>query len=298
MTARAATRLAALAACASVAAGLTACGDDDSGSGTTEVVATTGILADITEQVAGGDAEVVQLIPDSADPHSFSLSAEDRQTLEEADLVVANGAGLEAGVPLDEADATWTLIDHVGELLPFAGEDAEGSDPHVWMDPTMVAAALPSLAETLADADPDHADDYARRAGKYGKRLRSLDRMMRRTLGVVPEDNRELVTSHDSLEYLADRYGFEVIATAFPATGAEAEASAEDLAAVEDAVRTSGVPAIFAQEGDDPEALDIVASQTGVELNYDLLVEAPGSAGTYEEMLRRDADLIARSLGG
>jgi zinc/manganese transport system substrate-binding protein len=308
---RLATPIAALAACASLAIGLAACGDDDSGSGATEVVATTGILADITEQVAGGDAEVVQLIPDSADPHSFSLSAEDRQTLEEASLVVANGAGLEAGVPVDEAEATWTLTDHVGSLLPFEEEHAEESeeehaeeggeeehseDPHVWMDPTNVAAALPSLAEALGQADPAHADDYAERADEYAKSLRSLDRTMRRALGEVPDDNRELVTSHDSLSYFADRYGFEVIATAFPATGAEAEASAEDLAAVEDAVRASGVPAIFAQEGDDPEALNLVASNTGVELNYDLLVEAPGSAGTYEEMLRRDADLIAQSL--
>jgi zinc/manganese transport system substrate-binding protein len=303
-------RLAALLFFAALAAGLAACGDDDSGSGTTEVVATTGILADVAEQVAGGDAEVVQLIPDSADPHSFALSAEDRQTLEEAELVVANGAGLEAGVPIDEAESSWILTDHAGELLPFAeeehaeeehaeeGEEEHADDPHVWMDPTKVAAALPSLAETLGEADPEHADDYANHADEYAKRLRSLDREMRKTLDGVPQGDRELVTSHDSLSYFADRYGFEVIATAFPATGAEAEASAEDLAGVEEAVRESGVPAIFAQEGDDPEALNLVASDTGVELNYGLLVEAPGTAGTYEEMLRRDAKLIAQSLGG
>ena len=286
----------AVAACFSAAA-LTACGGDDERE-RPQVVATTGILADITEQVVGADADVVQLVPDSADPHSFSLSAEDRQTLEEAGLVVANGAGLEAGVPVEEAERSWALTDHAGELLPFAEEEAEGTDPHVWMDPTKVAAALPSLAEALGAADPDNADEYTQRAADYAKRLRALDRTMQRTLEAVPEGNRELVTSHDSLEYFATRYGFEVLATAFPATGAEAEASAARLADVEDAVRDSGVPAIFAQEGDDPETLDLVASNTGVELIFGLLVEAPGSAGTYQEMLRRDADLIAGSLGG
>jgi zinc/manganese transport system substrate-binding protein len=298
MRARPATSTAALAACAALAVGLAACADDDESGGQTQVVATTGILADVATQVAGDDAEVEQLIPDSADPHSFALSAEDRQTLEEAELVIANGAGLEAGVPVDEAETSWTLTEHAGELLPFAAGDGEGSDPHVWMDPTKVAAALPSLAEALGAADPEHAADYTERATDYAKRLRLLDQVMRRTLEGVPEPNRELVTSHDSLGYFADRYGFEVLATAFPATGAEAEASAASLAEVEDAVRDSGVPAVFAQEGDDPEAMNLVASNTGVELNYDLLVEAPGAAGTYEEMLRRDADLIARSLGG
>jgi zinc/manganese transport system substrate-binding protein len=299
--------------CAS--AGLATCGDDDEPGGQAEIVATTGILADVVAELAGDDAEVVQLIPDSADPHSFALSAEDRQSLEEAGLVVANGAGLEAGVPVDEADTSWTLTENAGELLPFTeehaeeehaeeeaasegGEEEHSSDPHVWMDPTKVAEALPSLAEALGAADPEHAEAYSERASDYARRLRALDREIRAALETVPDDDRELVTSHDSLGYFADRYGFEVLATAFPATGAEAEASAASLAEVEEAVRDSGVPAIFAQEGDDPEAMNLVASNTGVELNYDLLVEAPGAAGTYEEMLRRDAELIAQSLGG
>jgi zinc/manganese transport system substrate-binding protein len=291
------TRTLALAACVSAAA-LTACGDGDD-SGTPQFVATTGILTDISEQVVGEDAEVLQLVPDSADPHSFSLSAEDRQTLEEAELVIANGAGLEAGLPLDEAEASWELTDHAGELLPFSDGETDGDDPHVWMDPTKVAAALPSLADALGEADPEHSAEYERRAAEYARRLRLLDRVIQETLQrEIPEPNRELVTSHDSLSYFAQRYGFDVIATAFPATGAEAEPSAADLAEVEDAVRRSGVPAIFAQDGDDPEALNLVAQSTGVTLNYGLLVEAPGEAGTYEDMLLRDAELIARSLGG
>jgi zinc/manganese transport system substrate-binding protein len=281
-----------------VVVGAAGCGGDGDGEEGAQVVATTGILADIAGTVAGPDAEVVQVIPDGADPHSFSLSAEDRQNFEGAALVVANGAGLEAGIPLEDAGApTWTLTDHAGELLPFE-EGSDSEDPHVWMDPTMATEALPSLADALAEADPEHASAYRARAKAYARRLRSLDASLERTLAEVPPEDRELVTSHDSLAYFADRYGFDVIATAFPASGAEGEASAAALSEVEGAVRESGVPAIFAQEGDDPEVLNLVASETGVELNYGLLVESPGPVGSYEEMLRRDAELIAKSLGG
>ena len=89
-----------------------------------------------------------------------------------------------------------------------------------------------------------------------------------------------------------------MVATAFPTTGAEAEVSAERLADVEAAVRDTGVAAIFAQEGDDPEVMSLVADDTGVVLDYGLLVESPGSAGTYEEMLRSDAELITQGLTG
>ena len=302
-------RIAAASAAVAVAATvLGACGSDDGGDSAT-FAATTGVTADIAESVAGPDAEVTQIVPDGASPHDFELSAQDRQALEEADLVVANGSGLEAGIPLDDLDTPmWALTEHAGDLAPaeeVEGEEhaeeeeraeEDGADPHVWMDPTRVAAAAESLADALGEADPAHADGYRARARKYARGLRELDREIADTVAVVPPADRELVTSHDSLGYFADRYGFEVAATAFPATGAEAEASAARLRDVEQAVRDTGVPAVFGQEGDDPEALRLVADQSGVEVEYGLVVESPGEAGSYEEMLRRDAELIAGSL--
>ena len=309
---------------------LGACGDDDEATagGGPNVVATTGIVADLAEAVAGPDVEVEQVIPDGSSPHDFELSAQDRQLLEEADLLVASGAGLEAGIPLDEVDSPeWALADNAGELLPFeeagahehaeeehAAEDEEhaedehaaeeeehehgSGDPHVWMDPTRVAASLASLADALAEADPANADGYRERARAYARELEGLDADVERTLDSIPDSNRELVTSHDSLGYFADRYGFEVVATAFPASGPEAEASAALIDEVEDAVREHGVPAVFAQEEDDPETLRLIADETGVEIEEGLSIESPGSAGSYPEMLRRDADLIATALDG
>jgi ABC-type Zn uptake system ZnuABC Zn-binding protein ZnuA len=288
---------------------LVACGSSDQGGKGTEVVATTGILADVARHVAGPDATVGQVIPNGASPHDFQLSAQGRQDLEQADLVLANGADLEAGIPLDDVDSPqWVLADHVDHLRPFsqdlpagaeAGAEQESfpHDPHVWMDPTNVRAALPSLADALAEADPAHAADYRRRAREYGVRLGQLDRSLSRAVDSIPPADRKLVTSHDALGYFADRYGFDVVATAFPASGPEAEISASQLDAVEDAVRSSGVPIVFAQEEDDPEALERVAQDTGVGIEKGLVVESPGNTGGYIPMLRRDERLVAAGLG-
>ena len=275
---------------------LVACGsDDDDGAGGPRVVATTGIVADIVGSVAGPDVEVEQLVPDGSSPHDFQLSAQDRQLLAEADLVAANGADLEPGIPLDETDApVWELTANAGELLPSA---EGGGDPHVWMDPTRVAEALPSLAEALAEADPDDATGFRDRAERYADELLALDRQLAQALAEVPEANRELVTSHDALAYFADHFGFEVVATAFPASGAEAEPSAGALDEVADAIAERDVPAVFAGEEDDPEVLRQIADEAGVEVVDDLLIESPGSAGTYEAMLRHDAERIASALG-
>lgn len=275
---------------------LAACGSDDESSGAgPRVVATTGIVAELAERVAGPGIDVEQVIPEGSSPHDFQLSAEDRQTLAEADLVVASGAGLEAGIPLDETDAPrWELSGHAGELL-LSGE---GSDPHVWMDPSRFAGALPAFADALADVDPENAAGYRRNARVYAAELRELDAEIEETLAAIPADDRELVTSHDSLGYFADRYGFRVVATAFPATGPEAEASAARIDQVKQAIRDAGVRAVFAQAEDDPNALRVIARETGVEIEEGLIVESPGAAGGYEDMLRHDAELIAGGLSG
>jgi zinc/manganese transport system substrate-binding protein len=180
------------------------------------------------------------------------------------------------------------MTDHAGQLRP--------SDPHVWMDPSRVAEAVPALADELAQADPDHAAGYRKRAKDYVEELRALDAEVRSMLDAIPPDNRKLVTSHDALGYFADAFGFEVIATPFPASGPEAEPSAQTIAEVEEAIRTSGVRTVFAQDTDNPEVLEGIATRTGVRIETGLPVEAPGAAGSYIEMLRRDAEIIGAGL--
>ncbi len=299
-----------------LATAISACGPDSrSDSDRPTVSATTGVLAEITARVAGEAAAVEQVIPEGASPHDFQLSARDRAGIEDSVLLVHNGAGLEQGVPVDEIDVPeFALTENVGKLLPLrqaggherpaegeglSGGEANtdgGGDPHVWMDPTRTAAALPALAGALAEADPEHAEGYRRRARRYAAELRALDQELEAQLAAIPAPNRKLVTSHDALEYFADRYGFEVVATVFSASGVEAEASAARIRDVERAVREAGVPSVFAEQGDDAEVLELIADETAVSIVTGLLVESPGSAGGYLEMLRADAALIAEGL--
>ena len=248
------------------------------------MLATTPIAAEVVRAVAGPDAQVATLLTGTASPHDYGASAKDRARLEEADLVVAWGAGLERGLPLDDLDQD--------PLELAAGE----RDPHVWMDPTRVAAALPGLADALADADAEHAGAYRRRAAAYRSELERLDRELRRMLAVVPAERRKLVTSHDSLGHFARRYGFEFVGAPF-GLAPEAEPSAERVADLIDRVESQGVPAVFAEDTDDPELMRRIADAAGVEVVDDLLVEGFGDeVDGYEAMMRHDARRIAEAL--
>lgn len=259
------------------------CGDD-SDDGVT-VVATSTIAADIVRNVAGPDAEVEVLVPESASPHDYAASAKDRAALEEADLVVAWGAGLEGGLPLDELDEP-----------PF--ELATGArDPHVWMDPVFIAASLQGLEAALADKDPANASAYEHRAAAYARALERLARDIERSLRTIPPERRKLVTSHDSLGHFVQRFDFEFVGAPF-GIAPETEPSAEKVASLIDRVEEENVPAVFAEDTDDPELMRQIAREAGVEVVDDLLTEGFGErVDSYEDMLRYDAERIADALG-
>lgn len=295
-----------LAALVGVAA-LSACstpGASEESDGKPQVVVTTAFLADIVRPIAGEDADIVQLIPDGATPHSYSASAKDRATLEQADALVTIGAGYEAGVPLDDAGAQRiNVAELVGqgehgadEHVPDNAERGGPIDPHVWTDPTLMARAAPAIGELLARLDPDSAAGYKRRALAQVQRLSRLDRRIAATLATVPSGRRLLITSHDALGRFAERYGFKVLASPF-GVSPEAQASAVKIAKVVDAARSSRVRAIFSAKGDNPAVIEQIAAEADVEVVDDLLVEGPGPGGRdYNSAMLHNARSIAQAL--
>ena len=63
-----------------------------------DVVVTYSVLAAFVSGLVAGVADVVTIIPDGQDPHTFEPSAKDIASLNDAAFVVANGLGLEAGI--------------------------------------------------------------------------------------------------------------------------------------------------------------------------------------------------------
>jgi zinc/manganese transport system substrate-binding protein len=282
------------------------------------VVATTSILGDVVSNVVGDAAVVEVIMPAGTDPHEFQPSPRHVSAINNADLVVANGLGLEAAlvdtVEAAEADGV-AVLELAGDLdpLPFAeGEDHEGEeeqhadehgegDPHFWFDPTRVARAVDLIAQRLATVAPEI--DWTARADIYRQEVLAIDTEVERILSAVPPDRRTLVTNHDALGYFADRYGFEVIGTVIPGGGTEAEPSARDLADLVALLEAEDVAVIFAENINPSGLAETVAAEAGhpvevVELYTDGLGESGSGADSYLGLMLTDAMLIADALGG
>ena len=133
----------------------------------------------------------------------------------------------EGGMGADEAIEE---LEHLAE----EGEEHEGHghgihDPHFWFDPIRVKRAVNDIAARLSVLDPDRGDTFSANASAYNARLDELHAWTEEQVGTVPEERRLLVSSHDSLGYFANLYGFEVVGVILSTT-TEVEPSAGDLA--------------------------------------------------------------------
>lgn len=274
------------------------------------VVTTTTVLGDVARNIVGDDGIVEVLLPIGADPHDYQPSARQVAQIQEADLVVANGLGLEEGLVdiLDAAAADGANVLYVGEYLdpiPF-GEDGAGhgadhsdDDPHVWLDPVRMAEAGRVIAGELGLIDADKA--WGARAEAYAAELLVVDQDIQQMLAVLPAESRKLVVNHRSLGYFADRYGFEIIGSVVPGGATLGDPSSAELSALVDVIKTADVKAIFAETTESAAVAEAVAAEVGrqvkvVSLYTGSLGEAGSGADTLAGMLLTNAELIAGAL--
>jgi len=286
--------------------------DEVAASGDVTIVATTTIVGDLVQRVAGDEAAVEVLVPRGADPHEFQASAQQAARLRDADLVVSSGLGLEQGLEdvLAGAAADGVSVLELGPSLdprpldPDAedhGEDhgdGAGLDPHWWLDPIRAARAVELVAErlgTIADGD------WEARAEAYVAELQALDQEIERGVAEVPAERRKLVTSHESLGYFADRYGFEVIGVIIPGGSTAAEPSAAGFAQLVEAIRREDVPAIFGETTVSTGLSESLAREVGRDVQVVVLytesLDDPGTpADSYVGMMRTNLERIVDAL--
>ena len=272
--------------------------------GALQVVATTTVLADLVANVGGTRVSVRSLVPKGGEVHTFDPSPSDVAHLTDADLIVANGLGLDewlTGLAVD-AGATAPIVE-LGEDLAgveyLAGEEpGEPVNPHLWLDVSNARAYIPKLARTLAEADPANLAAYEAASIAYDGELADLDAWIREQIATIPPANRKLVSFHEAFPYLAHAYGLEIVGVVVDAPGQDP--SAGQIAALVDAIRAAGVKAVFGEAQFSDKLVRTVAEETGARVETNLYNDSLGDppADSYVGMMRWNVERIVAALTG
>ena len=210
----------------------------------------------------------------------------------------------------DDMDALGRLeqIDCGGEHSEDDEEEDEHAhshgvcDPHVWMNPHNVMYWTLMIRDSLAEADPDNAAAYRANAAAYLNQLHDLSHdFIEPALEALPQQHRILITSHDSLGYLAARYDFDIIGTVGGSVSTLSEPSARRVAELIDLIQTDGIPAIFGETTANEDVMEMIAGETDAELvtlYSGTLSDSDGPAATYLDYMRYNLGAIIGALQG
>lgn len=280
--------------------------------GRLRVVSTVAPIANLVYNVGGNRIDLVQLIPDGIDSHTFEPRPSDVRWIAEADLFVLNGLDLETPtLRLIQANAK------PGAQVLLLGDNAITREewifdrsfpasrghpnPHLWLNVAYAQRYVELIRDKLVAMDPANADYYQSNAAQLIARLEQLDQAIIAAVQTVPPQNRRLLTYHDSWPYWARRYGFQVIGAIQPSDFAEPRP--RDVAAIIEQIRREQVPALFGSEVYPSRVLEAIGRETGARyvdtLRDDDLPGPPGSPEhSYIGMMLANMRTMITALGG
>jgi zinc transport system substrate-binding protein len=240
---------------------LAGCGGDEASSGDLPTVAASFYpLAFVAEQIGGGDVRVINLTSPGVESHDLELTPRQVAEIAAADLVVYERGfqpSVDEAVDQNAGDARV----EVTEVVPLEDEHGDlAGDPHVWLDPTLLARIADAVADGLAAAVPASADAFRERADALVAELADLDEEFSTGLGQC--ERNVVVTTHEAFGYLAHRYGLEMVGIS--GLSPDAEPSPARLAEVGEVIADEGVTTVFYERLVSPAVAETLADDLGV----------------------------------
>ena len=316
---RPAVRLGAAIAAVALVAVAAACGSDDTSGDAgsdaddqLQVVTTVAPITSIAANIIGNRAEIVGIVPEGTNSHTFEPPPSAAEVMTTADVVFINGLQLEEPTKeLAETNvADGVKIVQLGDetISPeqykydFSfPEDGGKPNPHLWTDPTLVKVYADIIRDNMVALDPEGTDYYNANFDEFVVLVDDFDAAIRESFDTIPEDQRKLVTYHDAYAYFADTYGWNVIGAVQPADFGDPTPG--DVVNLIDQIEAEQVPAIFGSEVFPSPILEQIAQETGAtyvdDLRDDDLPGVPGEEDhSWLGLMKFNFITMTEALGG
>lgn len=277
-----------------------------------QIAATVAPITSIIANVVGDAADVVGLVPEGTNSHTYEPPPSVATVLAKADLVFANGLILEeptkdlaesnqpSGGALCELGTATLPVEQYIYDFSFPKEGGK-PNPHLWTDPTLAKRYVELVRDVLVRMDPANAATYEKNATAYVVKVEALDAAFRTASESLAADQRQLLTYHDAYAYFARTYGWTVIGAIQPSSFDEP--TPREVADLIAQVKESKVKAIFGSEVFPSSVLETIGKEAGVQYVDELRDDdLPGEPGDPEHsflgLMRFDYVTMIEALGG
>ncbi|MCD9465697.1 ABC transporter substrate-binding protein [Photobacterium carnosum] len=223
------------------------------------------------QAVVGDKADILPLVDAGFNPHNYLPQPNDLRRLKQMDVIVVNGIGhddfaLKVIAAANRDDLVVIKANNDVPLLPAMGQSVgDGAvNPHTFVGLSTTIQKVYTIANKLAELDPNNAREYRKNARNYAKKFRLMKRKAMLTLGDLDTSGMKVATTHNAYGYLLQEFGVDVAAVIEPAHGVEPSAS--QLQETIEKIKQSGIDVLFYELNMPNRYVDTIEKATGVKL--------------------------------
>lgn len=237
----------------------------------------------LVRQIMGDQVVVMSLIPPNASPHTWSPNPSDMQALENADLIISNGMGLETNLikvfeqhnakhleiaalldstlyksgQAEHEDGHEAEHEHEAEHNDEHGHSHAGINPHLWTSPELLINIANALSAALISAFPNKTEVIKQNTLVLIRELMDADQQIQTERAAL--QNPAIITYHDSFHYFTQRYDIEFIGAVQSSPGQEP--SPKELSELGKKIKQHKIKTIFIEPQMNPKSAEVLANE-------------------------------------
>ena len=226
--------------------------------------------------------------------HDYAVTTRDMKKLADAQVFIANGAGMESFLErITDQYPKIRIVTLAAGISLLKGAGGSGDNPHVWVSISNAIREVQHLGEAMEAIDPVHAALYRRNAAEYVGKLETLRERMKTAL--APYQGTRIVTFHEAFPYFAKEFGFQIAAVVEREPGSAP--GAKELSQTIDIVRKSGIKALFSEPQYSPLAAQVIAKETGAKVYVlDPGVSGPDIPDAYLQIMEKNLEVLKHAF--
>ena len=222
-------------------------------------------LYEFTKIIGGEKIDVSTIIPHGIEPHDWEPTIQDLQKMQNSDMIVINGAGLEPWITKLVSVNPDILIVDTSNGISLLEKNKQvfnnqiQNDPHIWLDPVLAKKQIQSIANGLIKIDPQNTDYYQENANAYNTKLNLLDNKIRNELSICIK--KDFLAFHDAFSYFAKEYGLNQ--NTIVGVNPNGEPTAVILQQIIQKSKNLNLHVIFTEEAVNPRVSEVIANEIG-----------------------------------
>ncbi len=223
--------------------------------------------------------------------HNYTLTTADMKKIENADVFIENGLGLENFIDkITKSNKELTVIDSSENLLNLIKEENE-TNPHIWTSITNYIMQVENITKVLKEKNPENAEIYETNSKKYIQELTNLKLKYDNELKLK---GQTAVTLNENFAYFGRDIGLNL--TTIHTSHEESSISAEALKNVIDMMKQNNSKIIIIDADDDIKNAETIANETGAKI-YRLNSGTTGSMSkeAYISAMKSNLEALKRS---